>query len=104
MGLLTVGTLTIICLAILAALSTWGVFTRHLDDTLGQRVGLSIAAIGCIARIAQLLTYDYAAPSGEALAVLIGVTVYAVSTALKIVCARRRVVEHRRRRGAAHGC
>lgn len=92
-----------ICLAILAALSTWGVFTRHLDDTLGQRVGLSVVAIGCVARIAQLLAHAAAPPPAEALAVLIGVTVYAVSTALKIVRARGRVGEHRRR-GAAHGC
>lgn len=97
------GTLTMICLAILAALSTWGVFTRHLDDTLGQRVGLSVVAIGCVARIAQLLAHAAAPPPAEALAVLIGVTIYAVSTSLKLVRARRMAGE-RRRRGAAHGC
>lgn len=97
------GTLTMICLAILAALSTWGVFTRHLDDTLGQRVGLSVVAIGCVARIAQLLAHAAAPPPAEALAVLISVTIYAVSTALKLVRAHRKP-DCRRRRGAAHGC
>lgn len=96
-------TLTMICLILLAAVATWGVFTRHVDDTIGQRVGLSVVAIGCMARIAQRLVYDYPAPPPETLAILVGVTVYAVSTAAKIIIARRRAGEHRRR-GAAHGC
>ena len=96
-------TLTMICLALLGAVSTWGVFTRHVDDTIGQRIGLSVVAIGCIARIAQRLVYDYPAPSPETLAILFGVTVYAVSTVGKVIIAHRRP-ECRRRRGAAHGC
>lgn len=96
-------TFTMICLVLLAAAATWGVFTRHVDDAIGQRIGLSVVAIGCMARIAQRVIYDYPAPTPETLAILVGVTVYAVSTAIKIVCARRRSGE-RRRRGAAHGC
>ena len=96
-------TLAMICLILLAAVATWGVFTQHIDDTIGQRIGLSVVAIGCFARIAQRMLYDYPAPTPETLAILVGVTVYAVSTAIKIVCARRRSGE-RRRRGAAHGC
>ena len=96
-------TLTMICLTLLAAVATWGVFTRHIDDTIGQRIGLSVVAIGCLARIAQSLVYDYPAPPPETLAILVGVTVYAVSTAVKVICAHRRP-DCRRRRGAAHGC
>lgn len=97
------GALTITCLAIIAAIATWGIFTRHVDDTIGQRVGLSFVAIGCIARCAQRLAYDPAPPPAETMVVLIGLTVYAVSTAAKIICARRRSGEHKRR-GVAHGC
>lgn len=92
-----------ICLTLLAAVATWGVFTKHVDDTIGQRVGLSVVAIGCFARIAQRMLYDYPAPTPETLAILVGVTVYAVSTVVKVIIAHRRP-ECRRRRGAAHGC
>lgn len=97
------GTLTMICLALLGAIATWGVFSRHVDDTLGQRVGLSVVAIGCFVRLAQRIAYDLPQPPIETLVILFGVTVYAVSTAVKIVCARRKP-DCRRRRGAAHGC
>lgn len=95
--------LTIICLALLGAIATWGVFSRHVDDTLGQRVGLSVVAIGCFVRLAQRIAYDLPQPPIETLVILFGVTVYAVSTAIKIVCARRGIRD-RRGRGAAHGC
>lgn len=97
------GTLTMICLALLGAIATWGVFSRHVDDTLGQRVGLSVVAIGCFVRLAQRIAYDLPQPPIETLVILFGVTVYAVSTAAKIVCARRGIRD-RRGRGAAHGC
>lgn len=103
MGAVTVNAMTIICLALLGAVATWGVFSRHVDDTLGQRVGLSVVAIGCFTRLAQRLVYDMPSPPIETLVILFGVTVYAVSTAVKVICARRRSGE-RRRRGAAHGC
>ena len=92
-----------ICLVLLAIVATWGVFTRHIDDTIGQRVGLSVVAISCIARIVQRLMYGYPAPAPETLVILVGVTVYAVSTAAKIVCASR-AADRTHRRGAAHGC
>ena len=97
------GTLTMICLALLGAIATWGVFSRHVDDTLGQRVGLSVVAIGCFVRLAQRIAYDLPQPPIETLVILFGVTVYAVSTAAKIICAHRKP-DCRRRRGAAHGC
>ena len=97
------GTLTMICLALLGAIATWGVFSRHVDDTLGQRIGLSVVAIGCFVRLAQRIAYDLPQPPIETLAILFGVTVYAVSTAVKIVCTRRGIRD-RRGRGAAHGC
>ena len=97
------GTLTMICLALLGAIATWGVFSRHVDDTLGQRIGLSVVAIGCFVRLAQRIAYDLPQPPIETLVILFGVTVYAVSTAVKIVCAHRKQ-DCRRRRGAAHGC
>ena len=95
--------LTIICLALLGMCATWGVFSRHVDDTLGQRIGLSVIAIGCFVRLAQRIAYDLPQPPIETLVILFGVTVYAVSTAVKIVCAHRKQ-DCRRRRGAAHGC
>ena len=97
------GTLTMICLALLGAIATWGVFSRHVDDTLGQRVGLSVVAIGCFVRLAQRIAYDLPQPPIETLVILFGVTVYAVSTVGKVVIAHRRP-DCRRRRGAAHGC
>ena len=95
--------LTIICLALLGSAATWGVFTKHVDDTLGQRIGLSIVAVSCFVRLAQRISYDLPQPPIETLTILFGVTVYAVSTAVKIVCAHRKQ-DCRRRRGAAHGC
>lgn len=92
-----------ICLALLGAISTWCVFTRHVDDTLGQRVGLSVVAIGCFVRLSQRIAYDLPQPPIETLVILFGVTVYAVSTAAKIIVARRGISD-RRGRGAAHGC
>ena len=75
------GYVSICALSIVAVLCLVGVFSSHFDDTLGQRVGMSLIAIWCIARV-QTKMLD---PDTEPVHLLlhIGLASYAIGTALK---------------------
>jgi hypothetical protein len=91
------GALSLLCLVITGALATWGVFSRHFDDTLMQRVGLSIIAIACLLRVPAKIANPDTPP--ELLMAQIGLCIYGVGTAIKI-CRRKRRPD---RRGGARG-
>lgn len=97
----TAGAASLACLLITGALATWAVFSRHYDDSLLQRIGLSIIAIGTLARAVERITTDVPDPPPVLLASQIGLALYAAGTALKIVQAHRRV--ERRRTHARRG-
>lgn len=89
------GCISLACLLVTGALATWAVFSRHFDDSLLQRVGLSIVAVSCFARVPIKLEHPDTPP--ELLAAQLGLVCYAVGTALKLW----RASAGRRRRGAA---
>lgn len=95
------GAVSTICLVVTGALSTWAVFSRNYDDSLLQRCGLSVIAIGCFARAAERLATSVPDPPPILLASQIGLALYAIGTAFKIVQAHRRV--ERRRTHARRG-
>lgn len=98
------GALSIGCLALTGALCTWAIFTRHYDDSLLQRMGLSALAIASLLRIPHKLQYPDTAP--EILVAQVGLCLYGVGTAIKLYRARPGGMERRQRRGcrgAAHG-
>lgn len=74
-------TISILCLAVTATLCTVGVFARF-DDTLTQRIGLSLVAIWCILRVEEKLSSQYTEPVHIVLH--LGLMVYAVGTFFKV--------------------
>jgi hypothetical protein len=74
--------ISLMCLGITAVLCTWGVFSRHFQDNLGQCVGLSLVAIACYLGIP--LKFEETSTRPEALFVQMGLCVFAVSTAWKL--------------------
>jgi hypothetical protein len=93
------GVATFGLLAGIAAVSTWAVFSRHFDDNLLQRIGLSVLAIACAARAVERLAYDPPDIAPAAQAVLIGIAVYAAGTAWKLVRRSSGMPNRRMRRG-----
>lgn len=92
-----VGFASTACLVITGWLTTWAVFSNHLDDTVLQRLGLSIVAIGTITRAIERLTNEVPDPPMIMLASQIGITTYAIGTAIKLWRKTQRPT--RRRRG-----
>lgn len=76
------GILSIAALSIVAILCGIGVFHPMYDDTLGQRLGMSLIGVWCILRIQVKLTEFDTEPVHMVLH--IGLAIYAVSTALKL--------------------
>lgn len=100
------GMLSLLCLIVTGGLASFAVFSHHYDDTLLQRMGLSIVAIGCIVRAGERLAFDVADPPPILLLSQLGLALYAVGTALKLWRARPRCERRHQkyeRRGAAHG-
>jgi hypothetical protein len=91
------GAISLACLVITGGLATWGVFSKHFDDSLGQRVGLSIIAIACILRIPSKIANPYTPP--EILLAQIGLCIYGLATAYKLYKCNRSATTHDRRRG-----
>lgn len=91
------GVVSLLCLIVTGSLASWAVFSRHYDDGLTQRVGLSIIAIGTFARAVERITSDVPDPPPILLASQIGLALYAAGTALKIFQAHRRVERRRTR-------
>jgi hypothetical protein len=73
--------LSLSCLLITGALATWGVFSRHFDDSLLQRIGLAVLAMACILRVPDKLApaLDHVPPA--LLMAQVGLAIYAVGTA-----------------------
>lgn len=94
------GLVSLVCLVITGSLATWGVFSRHFDDSLAQCVGLSIVAIACILRIPDKLANPYTPP--ELLMAQIGMCIYGLGTAIKLIH-KSRASRHERRRGYGVG-
>ena len=94
------GLLSLLCLVLTGALATWGIFSRHFDDSLLQRIGLSVIAIACILRVPDKIE----APDTP-LAILmaqIGLCIYGVGTAIKL-WRKGRAATHHERRGYGAG-
>jgi hypothetical protein len=85
------GAISLACLVITGGLAALGVFSRHFDDSLAQRVGLSLLAIACILRIPDKLADLPTAP--EVLMAQIGLAVFGIGTVFKL----RRVARKRQR-------
>ena len=89
------GLLSLLCLTVTGVLATWGVFSRHLDDTLLQRIGLATVAIACILRVPDKFDHPYTAP--ELLMAQVGLMVYGIGTAIKLWRRTRAATRHERR-------
>jgi hypothetical protein len=100
-----IGAVSFACLLITGGLATWAVFSRHYDDTLIQRLGLSLVAIACIVRAyIKLQSPEHAEPPPEVLLAQIGLATFAVGSALRLYASSARRTDRRRthhRRGAA---
>lgn len=95
--------LALLCLAITGSIAAWGIFSIHFDDNLLQRIGLSIVATGCGARIFERLTTDVPAPPPALLWSQVGLMLYAVGTVFRFWIQSHRHPERRRppnRRGS----
>lgn len=94
------GALSLFCLIATGMLATWGIFSKHFDDSLLQRIGLSFVAIACILRIPDKLAMGPTPP--ELLLAQIGICIYGVGTAVKLY-RRHRQATRRDRRGFGAG-
>lgn len=77
------GYLSILCLFIVGAVCTFGVFSEHFDDTLIQRVGMGLLALWCFGRLPAAVRD--AAEAQPDLVLHAGMAAFAVGTALKLV-------------------
>jgi hypothetical protein len=96
------GILSLACLVITGALASWAVLSRHFDDTLLQRIGLSTIATACILRIpGKLANPDTPA---EVLLAQVGLCLFGIGTAWRIWQQHKRHHERRpERRGMRRG-
>ena len=89
----------LLCLAVTGALCTWGIFSRHFDDSFLQRVGLAGLSVFCFLRLyTRLKSPDIPPPALEILGVQVSLAIYGVGTAIKLV-KRSRHANSRERRG-----
>lgn len=93
-----VGAISLFCLVATGTIATWGIFSKHFDDSLLQRIGLSTVAVACFLRVPIKIENPDTPP--ELLAAQIGLVIYAIGTALKL-CQQTggRRVDRRGRRG-----
>jgi hypothetical protein len=92
------GILSLVCLGITGALASWAVLSRHYDDNLLQRIGLSTIATACILRIPGKLANPETPP--EVLLAQVGLCLFGVGTAWRIMHSRRQQPDRRLRRQA----
>ena len=45
------GFVSMLLLILVGVVCTWGVFSKHMDDNLAQRLGMSMLAVWCFARL-----------------------------------------------------
>lgn len=81
-------------LYIIALLAIIGVFTPHLDDTIVQRIGLSLVCIGALGMSAWCTGNDIPEPMAV---LLCGVVLFMIATAYKLLMNYRRAKNGRRR-------
>lgn len=93
------GVISLACLIVTGSLATWGIFSQHYDDTVLQRLGLSIVAIGCMTRAYERIFSDIAPPPPALLWSQIGLALFAVGTAWRIWHAGRHKPHRRHGRG-----
>ena len=86
------GMVSIVALSLVAFLCLLGVFHPRYDDTLGQRIGMSMIAIWCILRVQVKFTELDTEPVH--LLLHIGLACYATGTALKIWRAQKFAQRH----------
>jgi hypothetical protein len=91
------------CLVITGSLATWAVFSHHFDDTLVQRVGLSIVAMGCTTRAYDRITTLVPEPPPALLWSQVGLALYAMGTAWRLYRQGCASGQNRRRPRARRG-
>ena len=91
--------LSLLCLVVTGGICAWGIFSHHFDDNLLQRLGLSVVATGCAARIVERLADDIPAPPPALLWSQVGLAVYAVGTVWRFWRQSRSHPTRRRRHG-----
>ena len=89
--------LSLLCLIITGALASWGIFSKHFDDNLLQRIGLAAVAIACFLRVPGKIAHPDTPP--EILLAQLGLCFYGIGTAVKLW----RKSRLRERRGARRG-
>lgn len=83
-------TLMVLGLSAVALICTWGVFSRHYDDSLMQRIGMSGLAIGCIMRVSERMSNSESIETSiVALASVLFLALFAVGSAMKFVRSSR---------------
>ena len=90
-------TLMIALLLLVGCLATAGVLSRRYEDSLLQRIGLSVVAITTLARSVYWMRADDE-PAFEVLVGVAGLALYAAGTALKVASTWRLPQALRRRR------
>lgn len=93
----TFGIISLACLIITGTLSGWAIFSHHYDDTLLQRIGLSIVSIGCATRAYERIVSEVADPPPALLWSQIGLALFAIGSAWRIYMASVTSGHHRRR-------
>jgi hypothetical protein len=88
------GMVSMACLVITAGLATWGVFSKHFHDNLGQCIGLSIVGIACYLRMP--IKWEQPVTPPEILMAQIGLCIFGLGTAGKLW--RRNRQHHDRRK------
>lgn len=88
-------TLSLACLVVTCSICTWGIFSQHFDDTLVQRVGLSVVATGTGARIMERLTQEVPDAPPALLWSQVGLALYAIGTVWRFWRQARRQPDRR---------
>jgi hypothetical protein len=97
------GSLSLACLMITCALSTWAIFSHHFDDTLIQRAGLAVVATGTASRTVERLTETVPDPPPALLWSQVGLALYAIGTAIRLYRAAKKAGPNRRRGDGRRG-
>lgn len=92
--------LSLLCLIVTGCIATAGIFSRHFDDSLLQRIGLAVIAMACILRVPEKIGDAAPDTPGVILFAQVGLAVYAVGTLVKV---RGTMREQVRRSGGLWG-
>lgn len=98
----TTGTISLFCLVLTAVMAVWGVFSKHFDDSLMQRVGLAGLAFASLMRIPEKLANPLAFTPPEVLIAQIALCIFGVGTIAKLWLAGRHKPFRRHRGYTVH--